>query len=833
MASNDFKQNLKEEILFYQNALYCLIWQIIAWVFWLGLVFLAAFLLLGEKTIWLGLIVIFFLLSQIKPLFKSQKSFDDSSIPNNLWELITPQTKKILIEAGLHSLENNIPPDLSFLKSLLKDKTVKEVFKKLNIEQSALKKEMKNSLNSDYKTSSNIENVLEYAQNIVEDAFYKAKIIGLNSITPLALFLSLLEKEEKETANALLHLGLTLKEVESTAQILVFEKKISPSLLKQISFGFASLGLKKRHIKHRIMNRAWTARPTPFLDRFSIDITDLARSGLVGFMVNRQKEYDRLTDILSRDFQNNALLVGKEGVGKETLINHLALNIINDQVPKKLFDKRIVKLNLAALLTGTQTEGEVRARGQRVISEILRAKNVILYIPNLEEIFSNTEISLLSSVFLPYFKESYFQVIGSTSFEGFKELEKEIDFLNTFEKIEVPELSEDNTLQVITLYGLLLEKKYKILITPQALRKIIKLAKVYSPQKVYPRVAIELLGESVKEALDRKLKKLLPDLIEEIVERKTSIPLKKVSQIEAQKLLNLEKEIHTSLIDQDQAVEAVADVLRSYRAGLKANKGPIASFLFVGPTGVGKTQLSKTLAKILFGSEDQMIRFDMSKYRDPLSIWKFIGSPDGKETGELAEAILRKPYSIVLLDEFEKATTEILNLFLPILDEGKIKDNMERTLDFTNSLIIATSNAHSEYIFEALNKNEPFDKIALELKNLLVKDYPPELLNRFNEVIIFKPLNMEDVKKIAILLLKPIEKELSNKYNYQLKITQTALNQLVEKGYSKEFGARPLKHTIEREVRDLLAKEILENQWPPRTKLVFDWQNDRFCVKIA
>ena len=227
-----------------------------------------------------------------------------------------------------------------------------------------------------------------------------------------------------------------------------------------------------------------------------------------------------------------------------------------------------------------------------------------------------------------------------------------------------------------------------------------------------------------------------------------------------------------------------------------------------------------------------MIRFDMSKYREAESIWKFVGSPEG-QVGDLAEAILKKPYSLILLDEFEKATTEILNLFLPIFDEGKIKDNLGRELDFSNSLIIATSNAHSEYIFEKLSQNKPFEKIALDLQNLLTEDFPPELLNRFNKVIIFKPLSLENIKKITGLLLEPLKKELAQKYGYQLEISREALEAVAQKGYSKEFGARPLKHAIETEIRDFLAKEILKNNWPKNTSLFIDWKEGQFCVKIS
>ena len=829
MLQNSLPKKVEEEISFYQNYSYRFLWQAASWSFWALWLLATAIFLLGEKTPWLGLLSIIILIPQIRIFSQSRKLIPlGAEDEGDAWSYLEPKAKKIILESFLLSTRTKQPISLALLKVLKENRDVQKIFRKLGVNEKKFGEEV--SLIQE-ESSETKEEKIEEISKIIKNALLEADFLDSKSIEPYHLILALAKMENQVLLNSLLHLGINAKDLEASAQIMSFQKSIKKGMLQRLPYSIERLAPKHRTVKHRVMNRAWTARPTPLLDKFSQDLTDLARYNLIGFMVGHQREYKRLLDILARDFRNNALLVGREGVGKETLVSHIAWRIINDQVPKKLFDKRIAKINLSNLSSGVRTEGEVKRRAEIILTEIAKAKNVILYIPNIEQLFSEGETALLADMFLPYFRESYFQVVASTSEAGLELLRKNRSFLSTFEEIEVKEISEVETLKILVLYSLILEKRHKIEISLPSLRKIVELAKVYNPEKVFPQAAIELLDESVKGAQDKKLNLLTKEIVTEIVERKTGIPLKKVSEIEAEELLNMEEEIHRSFIDQEEAVKAVSNALRNYRTGLKPAKGPIASFLFVGPTGVGKTQLSKTLTKILFGSQEQMIRFDMSKYKTSLGIWKFIGSPKG-EAGDLSSAILKKPYSLILLDEFEKATTEILNLFLPILDEGKITDNLGQKLDFSNSLIIATSNAHSEYIFKELKKGKAFKEIAESLKGLLVEDFPPELLNRFSGITVFKPLTKENIKKIALLKLKPLKEKISQRHEYELEVSEKALEALVEKGYSKEFGARPLEHTIEREIKSLLSKEILKNQWPTGTSLKIDWNGEKFYVNI-
>ncbi len=832
MFSSSFEKDLIQEANIKKNYLSYLIWQIIVLSFWIFWIIAILFLLLEKRTFWLGVLGTLIVFGQIKYLNKNRKPLPkEIKGLDNLWQFLSKDSKNILTRAYLNSLKTGRPISLSLLEILGNNRQIQKLFLKLDVKKEDLKKEIQLINDLKIKTLSSQEKII-FLEQLVEKAAIEANLLDESEIKPSHLFLGLLYLKDKASTRLTMHLGLNWQDIISAAQVIVFRNNLKTNFLKEIRESVVGLSSVKRKIKHRVINRSWTSVNTPFLDQYSTDLTDLARQDLIGFIVGHNQEYKQLVNALSRSVKNNALLIGQNGIGKRSLIEHLAWQIVNDQVPKKLFDKRLVEINLTSLLAGTQTEGEIRARAEKIIAEIAAAKNIILYIPDINQMFQKGELSILTSIFLPYFQKSFFQTIGTISNLGLKEIEKNQDFVQTFEKIWVKEIGPLETLKVLILYGTVLERKEKVEISLKAFKKIISLAKIYNPSGVFPSVAIELLSEAIKEAEARDVFYLTADFIEGVVEEKTNIPLKRVNQIEAEKLLDLENEIHKTFIDQEEAVEAVAGVLRSYRAGLKSSKGPIANFLFVGPTGVGKTQLSKTLARILFSKEDQMIRFDMSKYQDSSSIKKFIGSDDG-QAGELSEAILNKPYSILLLDEFEKASPEILNLFLPILDEGKIKDNFGRNLNFSNSLIIATSNAHSQYIFDSLNQKKSFDEISFNLKNnLLTKDFSPELLNRFNEVVVFKPLSKKDIRKIAFLLLKPLEKEVSEKYRYSLSFSEKALDALIEKGYSKEFGARPLKHTIEKEIRNLLAEEILKNNWPANTNLLIDWQENQFYVKI-
>ena len=565
-------------------------------------------------------------------------------------------------------------------------------------------------------------------------------------------------------------------------------------------------------LKHRVINRAWTARPTPTLDRFGTDFTDMARAGLVGFLVGHEKEYDRMLDVLARPNKPNVILIGEAGSGKEALAAHLAHDLGRDRVPAPLFDKRLVALDINSLLAGADT-GEQQQRVEIIFKEINQAGNVVLYIPdihNLSRTAGKYELNVIDTL-IPLLLSNDFPTIGSTYPKDFKKsIEGEGSFADAFQFVQIQEITMAEAEKVLAYDSIILEDQYQIKITYGAIKKAVELAKRYFHERLLPSSADDLLKEALSEGAHKGSKVITPDDIISIAEKRTNVPLRETGVKEREKLLNLEALIHGRLIDQEEAVAAVSRTLREYRSGLTGSKGPIGVFLFVGPTGVGKTELSKILAHIQFGSEQMMVGFDMSEYQDRTSLYRFIGSPDGEITGTLTEAILENPYSLILLDEFEKANADVLNLFLQVFDEGRATDNLGRTIDFKNTIIIATSNAESDFIKVSLDEGKDMNFIAEELKRRLVNHFRPELLNRM-QVITFKNLSLAAVERIAELMLDDLAKTLQEK-GIGLNVSEDALKKLAALGFDSSFGARPLRAVISKEIKSGLSGLILKEE---------------------
>lgn len=590
----------------------------------------------------------------------------------------------------------------------------------------------------------------------------------------------------------------------------------------------------QREKRHRVMNRAWTSRPTPTLDRYGLDLTDLARRRLVGFLVGHEAEYKRLLETLSRPENPNVLLVGDAGVGKHTVIEHLALQIVKDRVPAQLFDKRLVSLDVPGLVAGAQSE-ELQARFSRIVEEILLAGNIILYIPEIHNLVRTSGTAYLSAAdaLMPIVKSNAFPVIGTTYPREFKDmLEPRSDFLGLFEVIRVDELSEEKAMKLLIYESILLEQKSRILVTFGAVKTAVKVAKKYLRDKPLPASASELLKGALV-AVERKGEQVLgPRDVIASAEEKTNIPLHEALAGEAAHLLNLEAMIHERLVNQEEAVTAVARALREYRSGLARPGGPIASFLFVGPTGVGKTELAKVLARIHFGAEKSMIRFDMTEYQDKASLHRFIGMPHGAVSGALTEAVRQKPYSLILLDEFEKAHPDILNLFLQVFDDGRLTDSLGRIVDFTNTILIATSNAQANLIHESLRKGETMTQIAEYLRQRLIEVFRPELLNRFTKIVIFRDLAPKEVEKIAELNLKDLSSAVSNQ-GITLTFDPRAARTVARMGYDPASGARPLRRVIDEHVKALLSEKILRKEIGRGSEIRLTEENGAFSFVSA
>ena len=656
------------------------------------------------------------------------------------------------------------------------------------------------------------ENYLATLGALSIGAFAAAVGAGHDFITPADLFSALPGVGNEQLNRLFMLFSVEEGDLERALIFSALASRRGPlSRIPDVVGGFAMQ--THRVIPHRIMNRAWTSRPTPTLDKYAQDYTDLARQSQVGFLIGHEAEYERLVEALGRPVDPNVILIGEPGIGKEAVIKHLAYCLTKDDVPQGLFDRRLVGLQLQNLIAGAAPE-DLSARMKAIADEILIAGNVILYIPDIHNLVRTSGTAYLSAAdaLMPIISSNQFPIIGTSYPKEFKEfIEPRSDFAALFEKVQINEISEADAEKILTYESFLLEQQSKIEVSFGAIKRAVTLAKKYMHGKFLPSSAEELIKSAIVSAERRGEKVVTPELVTTIAEEKVNIPMHEAEGDEAQRLLHMEDTIHQRIIGQDEAVKAVSQALREYRSGLTRKGGPIASFLFVGPTGVGKTELAKSLAAVQFGSEKLMVRFDMTEYQDKTSFYRFIGSPDGTVRGALTDAVFEKPYCLVLLDEFEKAYPDILNLFLQVLDDGRLTDNLGRTVDFTNTIIIATSNAHSDIINDALAKGENIADIAEYLRARLVDVLKPELLNRFSKIIIFRNLDVAQLSPIAELNTNELIAALKLQ-GITLAFSPEAIAKIAKLGYEPAFGARPLRRVIDERIRSPLADALLSKK---------------------
>jgi len=732
----------------------------------------------------------------------------------NLARFLRPRAYSVLERAFDRSSVAKRNFFLELVRELLNFSEVRDGLRRLDVAFEEFKQKAESLLGA--SSASDSERILTKqerlgkAEAVVMAALVQALGAGHNFIEISDLF-SAIPLEKDDASDRLFNVfGIEPGDLEKA---LLFSSLSKKNIFGRLPGTMAGFMVGPRRMRHRIMNRAWTSRPTPALDKYSTDLTDLARRGPAGFLIGHSDEFERLVNTLARPINPNALLVGEAGIGKETIVAHLAFKLTKDEVPPALFDKRLVSLEINNLVAGATAE-ELNSRLKKIVEEIEIAGNVIIYIPDIHNLVRTSGAAYLSAAdqLMPVIMNNAFPIIGATYPKEFKQfIEPRSDFAGAFEIIRVNEISESDAEKVLSYDGLLLEREFGVAVSFGAIKKSVVLAKKYFRSKFLPSSADELLKSALVEAKKRGEKLVGPEIVVSVAEAKVNIPIHEAKGEEAEQLLKLEETMHERLIDQEEAVKAVADALREYRSGLARPGGPIASFLFVGPTGVGKTELAKTLAKIQFGSEKAMVRFDMTEYQDKQSFYRFIGSPDGTVNGALTEAIMQKPYSLVLLDEFEKAFPDILNLFLQVFDDGRLTDNLGRTVDFQNTVIIATSNAHSDIINEAMNQGQSMTDIAEYLKKKLVDVFKPELLNRFSRIVVFKNLSPEDLEKIVRLNLGDIIL-LAGEQGIKLEFDEALMKQFAKWGFDPAFGARPLRRVIDEKLKAPLAQAILEKK---------------------
>ena len=629
------------------------------------------------------------------------------------------------------------------------------------------------------------------------------------------------------------------------------------------------------------------AEGTPSLDQFSRDLTELARDGKLDPVVGREAEIDRVIQILSRRSKNNPCLIGEPGVGKTAIVEGIAERIVGGMVPDTVLGKRVVSLDLSGIVAGSKYRGEFEERIKKVLAEVAKAGNVLLFIDEIHTIIGagGAEGAIdASNILKPALARGEVQVIGATTIEEYRKyIEKDAALERRFQPVVVEEPTEEEAISILKGLRGQYESHHHVTITDEAVEAAVRLSARYINDRFLPDKAIDLMDEAAakvrlhvggdpreaaelrreiaesqetleqalsggdleaareaqtkRQELEEKLEKLNAkakqggrrhhqtvgeDEIADVVSGWTKIPVKKLTEGEAARLKKLEATLHKRVIGQEEAVSAVAKAVRRGRVGLKDPKRPIGSFLFLGPTGVGKTEISKALAEAVFGQEQAMIRVDMSEYMEKHSVSKMIGSPPGyvghEDGGQLSEKVRRNPYAVILFDEIEKAHPDVFNIQLQVLDDGHITDSQGRKVDFKNTIIIMTSNAGAQAIVEPKklgfasgnDEKQNYERMKGSVMEEVRRIFKPEFLNRIDETIVFRALNKDDMKQIVGLMTKELAKRCETQLGITLVVRDAAKQYIVDKAYDPKYGARPLRRKIQDEIEDPLAEKLLD-----------------------
>jgi ATP-dependent Clp protease ATP-binding subunit ClpC len=765
-----------------------------------------------------------------------------------------------------------------------------KLLKNMNVNTAELRKNIETSISVPTRKVGNLANIplLKQAERALKLTYLEAKAFKSNEIGTEHLLLCILKDNDNVATKSLMRFGVDYDACKAELE----EYLKNPTKMEGPnpadddddgdtgSFGATGSGAQQK-------KQGENKSKTPVLDNFGRDLTKMAEDGKLDPIVGREKEIERVSQILSRRKKNNPILIGEPGVGKSAIAEGLALRIVQRKVSRVLFNKRVVTLDLASLVAGTKYRGQFEERMKAVMNELEKSPDVILFIDEIHTIIGagGASGSLdASNMFKPALARGEIQCIGATTLDEYRQyIEKDGALERRFQKVLVEPATAEETLQILINIKSKYEEHHNVTYTPEALKACVTLTQRYISDRHLPDKAIDALDEAgsrvhitninvpknvleieqkIEDIKDQKNqvvrnqkyeeaaklrdveKQLLAQLevakkewedetknnrvtvseenVAEVVAMMTGVPVQRVSQNEGSKLVNMGEELKGKVIGQDEAVKKVVKAIQRNRAGLKDPNKPIGSFIFLGPTGVGKTQLAKVLSKYLFDNDDALIRIDMSEYMEKFAVTRLIGAPPGyvgyEEGGQLTEKVRRRPYAVVLLDEIEKAHPDVFNMLLQVLDDGMLTDSLGRKIDFKNTIVIMTSNIGSRQLKEfgtgvgfgtqtKVEKVEEHSKGVIE--NALKKAFAPEFLNRIDDVVMFNALTKEDIHKIIDIELKSLYSRINN-LGYQITLTEAAKDYIEEKGYDPQYGARPLKRAIQKYVEDPLAEEIIK-----------------------
>ncbi|WCT11622.1 ATP-dependent Clp protease ATP-binding subunit [Mucilaginibacter jinjuensis] len=783
-----------------------------------------------------------------------------------------------------------------------------KLLKGLNVDTSRLRRAVEDAVKGTSGTNVHIGSIplTKQAEKVLKITYLEAKIFKSDVIGTEHLLLSILRDEDNIASQLLMQFHVNYEIFKSEVE--AHKNNITDEMPGSSTGGDDDFKEEESFSQPKKVSDIKSK--TPVLDNFGRDLTKAAEEGKLDPIVGREKEIERVSQILSRRKKNNPILIGEPGVGKSAIAEGLALRIVQRKVSRVLFNKRVVTLDLASLVAGTKYRGQFEERMKAVMNELEKSPDVILFIDEIHTIVGagGASGSLdASNMFKPALARGEIQCIGATTLDEYRQyIEKDGALDRRFQKVMVEPATPDETIEILTRIKDKYEEHHGVTYTDEAIKACVALTARYITDRFLPDKAIDALDESgsrvhltnihvpqnildieskieqIKVEKNRVVrsqkyeeaaklrdteKHLLEELeqakgvweaetkskrytvtednVAEVVAMMTGIPVQKVGQGDSQKLLQMGESIQAKIIGQDDAVKKLTKAIQRTRAGLKDPKKPIGSFIFLGPTGVGKTELAKELARFMFDTEDALIQIDMSEYMEKFAVSRLVGAPPGyvgyEEGGQLTEKVRRKPYAVVLLDEIEKAHPDVFNILLQVLDEGQLTDSLGRKVDFRNTIIIMTSNIGARQLkdfgqgvgFSTSAKTTQADAHSRGvIENALRRAFAPEFLNRIDDVIVFNSLTKEDIFKIIDIELAGLFGRI-NSLGYKIELTLNAKEAIAEKGYDSQFGARPLKRAIQKYLEDPIAEEILKGEMAEGDTMEIDFDKETEAIKIV